>query len=266
MRIARVAGQGDGTPAGIDAPEAGSVAGFVGAVGVADAGDPKIGSGHTTTMTEDDDHGNRQGSVPGPQRPGRWGRPQPPGPVVGTRPGRGSRGAPGRGASAPAPQQRRRRWPWAIFIVLVLAIAMASRMNLNYYALHPGTAQSVQQFITVPTDKSHPVTHPVLLTDVEIGRVTALILPLLQAAEQHQPSSRWTRSPAARAPSQLNAQGNLEMSQAEVDAKAAALRRLGYKVPATPSGAVIAGTSPGLRPTRCSMSAMWSARWTVPPP
>ena len=32
----------------------------------------------------------------------------------------------------------------------------------------------MQQFITVPTDKGHPVTHPVLLTDVEIGRVTAL--------------------------------------------------------------------------------------------
>ncbi len=49
----------------------------------------------------------------------------------------------------------------------------------------PAAAQSVQQFITVPPDKSHPVTHPVLLTDVEIGRVTALTLPLLQAPEQH---------------------------------------------------------------------------------
>ena len=53
-------------------------------------------------------------------------------------------------------------------------MAVASRINLNYYAIQPGTAQSVQQFITVPSDKKHPVTHPVLLTDVEEGRVTAL--------------------------------------------------------------------------------------------
>ncbi len=41
------------------------------------------------------------------------------------------------------------------------------------------------------------------------------------------------------------AQGQLEMSQAEDDAKAAALTRLGYPVTATPSGAVIFGTFPG---------------------
>ena len=35
------------------------------------------------------------------------------------------------------------------------------------------------------------------------------------------------------------------MSQAEDDAKAAALTRLGYAVTATPSGAVIFGTYPG---------------------
>ena len=35
------------------------------------------------------------------------------------------------------------------------------------------------------------------------------------------------------------------MSQAEADAKTAALRRLGYPVTATASGAVIAGTFPG---------------------
>ena len=35
------------------------------------------------------------------------------------------------------------------------------------------------------------------------------------------------------------------MSQAEDDAKAAALTRLGYPVTATPSGAVIFGTFPG---------------------
>jgi PDZ domain-containing protein len=47
------------------------------------------------------------------------------------------------------------------------------------------------------------------------------------------------------APSELDAQGALQMSQAEASAKTAALRHLGYTVTATPAGAVIAGTFPG---------------------
>lgn len=151
----------------------------------------------------------------------------------------------GPGAPPPPPATRRRRWwPWAIFIVVVAAIAIASRWNLNYYAVTPGTAQSVQQFITVPTDKGHPVTHPVLLTDVEIGRVTALDY-LFYKLQSNVTLEQVDSVTGGTAPSQLTAQGNLEMSQAEVDAKVSALRRLGYKVTATPSGAVIAGTYPG---------------------
>jgi PDZ domain-containing protein len=131
-----------------------------------------------------------------------------------------------------------------VFIVVVVALVVASRWNLDYYALQPGSAQSVQQFITVPADKNHPVTHPVLLTDVEIGRVTALtylFFKLQSNSSLEQVESVTGGTP----PSQLTAQGNLEMSQAENDAKAAALDRLGYAVTATPSGAVVFGTFPG---------------------
>ncbi|HEX3980937.1 MAG TPA: S16 family serine protease, partial [Acidimicrobiales bacterium] len=121
---------------------------------------------------------------------------------------------------------------------------VASRWNLNYYALLPGTAQPVQQFITVPADKGHPVTHPVLLTDVEIGRVTALTY-LFYRLQSNSTLEQVEAVTGGTPPSQLNAQGALEMSQAENDAKAAALTRLGYSVPATPSGAVIFGTYPG---------------------
>ncbi|MGD0311125.1 MAG: S16 family serine protease [Acidimicrobiales bacterium] len=143
-----------------------------------------------------------------------------------------------------APRGRRRWWLWTIFIVLVLAVVVASRWNLNYYALLPGQAQSVQQYITVPADKSHPVTHPVLLTDVEIGRVTALTY-LFYRLQSDSALEQVEAVTGGTPPSQLNAQGTLEMSQAEDDAKAAALTRLGYSVPATPSGAVIFGTYPG---------------------
>ena len=134
--------------------------------------------------------------------------------------------------------------PGSVFIAGGVAVAVASRVNLNYYAIQPGTAQSVQQFITVPPDKRHPVRHPVLLTDVEEGRVTALsyLVYKLQSDTALYPVEAVT---GGTPPSQLDAQGALEMSQAEAAAKTAALRRLGYTVTATPSGAVIFGTFPG---------------------
>jgi len=131
-----------------------------------------------------------------------------------------------------------------LFIAVVVALVVAAKWNLDYYALQPGNAQSVQQYITVPADRNHPVHHPVLLTDVNISRVTALtyLFFRLQADTELDPVQTIT---GGSPPSQLNAQGALEMSQAEDDAKAAALHRLGYTVTATPSGAVIFGTYPG---------------------
>jgi PDZ domain-containing protein len=191
-------------------------------------------------MTVDDDHVEPAASVPGPQvREDRSGA-TPPGPeggLVG-----GANGIPSPIGLGPA--KKRRRWPWVIFIVLVVAIAVASRINLNYYFLQPGTAQSVQQFITVPADKGHPVTHPVLLTDVELGRVNALSY-LWFKLQGHTSLEQVDDVTGGTPPAQLNAQGNLEMSQAEAAAKAAALRHLGYKVPATAGGAVIFATFPG---------------------
>ncbi|HEX7459984.1 MAG TPA: hypothetical protein VF279_05085, partial [Acidimicrobiales bacterium] len=76
----------------------------------------------------------------------------------------------------PEPKRRSRlRWViWGVVGVLVLAGAIASQINLAYYAIQPGTAQSVQPFITVPPGKAHRVVDPVLLTDVREARVTAL--------------------------------------------------------------------------------------------
>jgi PDZ domain-containing protein len=131
-----------------------------------------------------------------------------------------------------------------VFIMAVLAVAVASRIDLNYYAVQPGSAQSVQQFITVPADQRHPVTHPVLLTDVEIGRVNALSY-LFYKLQSDTDLEGVVAVTGGTPPSQLDAQGNLEMAQAESFAKTAALRRLGYTVPATAAGAVIFGTFPG---------------------
>src|ERR1039457_4022831 len=192
-------------------------------------------------MTEDDHYPGTAASGPRSEAQAlRGDDPTPPGP-----PGVDPAALPGLVDPVPSGTRRsRRRWPWVIFIAAVGAVAAASRINLNYYAVQPGTAQSVQQFITVPADKGHPVTHPVLLTDVEIGRVNALsyLFYKLQSDTDLEPVVAVT---GGTPPSQLDAQGDLEMSQAEADAKTAALRRLGYTVPATAAGAVIFGTFPG---------------------
>jgi Lon-like protease len=143
--------------------------------------------------------------------------------------------------AAPPPRRRPRLWvsiPVAIIVVLVLAIVISSRVDLNYYAVQPGTAQSVQQFITVPATRAHHVSRPVKLTDVELSRVSALtyLYFKLDSNTDLQPLESVT---GGTPPSELNAQGVLEMSQAESQAKAASLRRLGYAVPATAAGAVL---------------------------
>jgi PDZ domain-containing protein len=147
---------------------------------------------------------------------------------------------PARTADGP-PRPHGRRWVRilvAIIVVLVVAVVISSRVDLNYYAVQPGTAQSVQQFITVPAGKAHHVARPVKLTDVELSRVSALtyLYFKLDSNTELQPLESVT---GGTPPSELDAQGNLEMSQAESQAKAAALRRLGYAVPATPAGAVL---------------------------
>jgi PDZ domain-containing protein len=133
---------------------------------------------------------------------------------------------------------------WSIAGLVVLAALVASRINLNYYAIQPGSAQSVQPYITVPPAKAHPVAHPVLLTDVREARVSALTYLWFRM----QSDTELYSVPAVTggtAADELDAQGALQMSQAEEAAKTSALRHLGYSVPATPAGAVISGTFAG---------------------
>lgn len=186
------------------------------------------------------------GSVPGGDRPAgdsdATGEP-PSGadpPVAPTGAGGGS------GADGDAHAHRRYRVSPIVVVVVVLAVvvATASRINLNYYLLQPGTAQSVQQFITVPPERGHPVANPVLLTDVGVSRVTALSWVVYRAAnalgvwtDNDMESVQSVLGPTP--PSEFDAQGALEMEQAEAQAKTAALRRLGHPVAATAAGAVV---------------------------
>jgi PDZ domain-containing protein len=125
-----------------------------------------------------------------------------------------------------------------VLLVVAVVLVIASRVNLDYYAVQPGTAQSVQQFITVPASKSHAVTHPVLLVDVEISRVSALSYLYFKIHSDTALDSVYSVT-GGTPPSQLVAQGYLEMDQAETAAKAAALERLGYDVQPHAAGVLV---------------------------
>ena len=147
----------------------------------------------------------------------------------------------------PAGRKRRSRARWIVWGTLaavVLAVFVSSRIRLDYYAIQPGTAQSVQPFIKVPASKAHRVVRPVLLTDVQEARVTALNY-LFFKLQSNTTLYAVPEVTGGTAPDELDAQGALQMSQAEASAKTAALRHLGYTVTATPAGAVIAGTFQG---------------------
>ena len=98
----------------------------------------------------------------------------------------------------------------------------------------PGTAQSVQQFITVPADPSASGRHPVLLTDVEIGTGHRPLLLDLQTAERHRPRAGRDESPAGRPPSQLDRPGeprDVPGRGGGQDGRAAATRLPGRRPP-----------------------------------
>jgi Lon-like protease len=156
-------------------------------------------------------------------------------------PSRPSRGAPSGG--------RRRRWPivfTTVAALLVLTTVVLGRWNVNYYALSPGDASPVTSFITVPSKLDHPLAGKILLTDVFVKPLTALTYlqeRYLSSDTQVVPSVELL-GPATPA-DQLAPQGFLEMSQAQAQAKAAALRYLGYTPTERDAGALVFGIAPG---------------------
>jgi PDZ domain-containing protein len=156
-------------------------------------------------------------------------------------PPRSSRGAP--------PRVRRRRWPIVLMSVAALLVAatlVLSRWNVDYYALSPGDASPVTSFIKVPSKLDHPLSGKILLTDVFVTPLTVLTYlqeRYLSSDSQVVPSVELL-GPSTPA-DQLAPQGFLEMSQAQSQAKAAALTYLGYAPKERDAGALVFGIAPG---------------------
>jgi PDZ domain-containing protein len=132
-----------------------------------------------------------------------------------------------------------------VAVVLIVLVVVASRIQLNEYVLTPGQAQAVGPLVKVPSDRSHRIDGPILLTDVYLTRVSLLsYLPDRLNGDAQMVTATALLGPTTP-PAQLTAQGFLEMAQAQAAAKAAALTRLGYKTPEHDAGTLVFGVSPG---------------------
>lgn len=120
------------------------------------------------------------------------------------------------------------------------------RWSVNYYAITPGDATPVAQFIDVPAHLDHKISGNILLTDVYVQQLNALTYlqeRYLSSDAQVVPSDELLGPSVSE--NEFVDQGYLEMSQAQQAATAAALTHLGYTINAKAAGALIYGMDPG---------------------
>jgi PDZ domain-containing protein len=152
------------------------------------------------------------------------------------------------GGSVARPRRRfAPRWvEIALIVALVLVVAgvVADHVDLDYYVLTPGVAQPVAPLVKVPAHRAHRLHGSIDLTDVYITQVTALsyLYDKLRGDAQMLPASE-VLGPATP-PSQLLAQGYLEMLQSQSAAKVAAMTRLGYHVGTKDTGVIVYAVVP----------------------
>jgi PDZ domain-containing protein len=147
------------------------------------------------------------------------------------------------------PERRRRSWPLPVLLVVLLVVAsayvIANHYTSNDYAIAPGSAQSVQPFISVPSADLHKHKGQILLVTVSLLTVTPYtwIGDKLDSNIQILKVQELTGNTP---PSQLNQENQVEMQTSTQTAVIVALRRLGYTVNQNGQGAevdaVVSGT------------------------
>ena len=135
----------------------------------------------------------------------------------------------------------------ALVIVLLIPVVKAADLyiTLPYYAIAPGSARQVNDLIKVPNDRAFPPAGRVLLTTVTIGKVSPLEAidgwrdPDIDVKSE---TELFGRKIDQQQFQQQNAQ---EMDISKESAAIAALRALGYEVPAEGKGALVQGVQEG---------------------
>lgn len=125
----------------------------------------------------------------------------------------------------------------AIAVVVVILRAWPT----NEYAITPGNATNVAPLVTVKGLGTDPHRDRIMLVDVYLQPLSQLqyLLMHLRAHVEFVTADQLLEPGIPN--DQLVSQGYLQMSDSQMAAKVAALRALGWRVPATPTGAVVTG-------------------------
>lgn len=138
---------------------------------------------------------------------------------------------------------RVRHTVFTVIVVILAAVIAASLISIPYYALTPGTAQSVEKLIGLPGSMEHQHKGEFLLVDVEETPLRAIEWPFFKLNPNAQilPSSELLGTETA---AQYETEGELDMSDAQQAATVVALDKLGYHVKAQPDGTLLYGVLP----------------------
>ncbi|MFZ1063134.1 MAG: PDZ domain-containing protein [Acidimicrobiales bacterium] len=126
-----------------------------------------------------------------------------------------------------------------MFVLLAATVEVSRHWTLNEYAITPGNATRVEPLVHIeglPTESHHD---SIMLTDVYLQQLTAWQFFALhfQRHVQFVPASELLYPGVPS--SELGPQGYLEMSDSKQDAEVSAFRTLGWKLKATPIGALV---------------------------
>lgn len=150
------------------------------------------------------------------------------------------------GEEPPPRKWSRRRWKVITIVAVVLAaiILVASLVSVPYYAITPGSAQSVLPLIGVPASHAQSHDGSIDLVDVEVTPLRLidwLYFKLDSNATLY--SSAEIQGPETNA--QYSTEGVLDMADAQQAATVVALSQLGYHVTVIPNGSLIYALDPG---------------------
>jgi PDZ domain-containing protein len=131
---------------------------------------------------------------------------------------------------------------WLVALVVVLCAILGLRAwNISEYALTPGNATYVAPLVKIEGLATNPHTDKIMLTDVYLTSLSAWqrLTMEFQSHVEFVPAGDLVEPGVPS--DELIPQGFLEMDDSKQAAEVAAFSALGWKVPATPTGAVVTG-------------------------
>lgn len=131
---------------------------------------------------------------------------------------------------------------WLVALVVILCAILGLRAwNISEYALTPGNATYVAPLVKIQGLATNPHTDRIMLTDVYLTSLSAWqrLTMEFQSHVEFVPAADLVEPGVPN--DELIPQGFLEMNDSKQAAEVAAFSALGWKVRATPTGAVVTG-------------------------